>query len=213
MPERTGAPSSGPARPAGARPRRFAGGRLVIASHNPGKVREIAELIAPLGVEAVSAATLGLAEPEETGDSFIANAELKAREAAQTSGLPALADDSGLVVPALEGAPGIYSARWAGPTKDFAIAITRVERELAARGLAPTGTAAYFICVLSLAWPDGHCDSFEGRERAASPSRRAARGASATTRSSWPGATPSPSARWSRRRSTPSATAPAPSRA
>jgi XTP/dITP diphosphohydrolase len=135
----------------------------VIASHNPGKVREIAELIAPLGVEAVSAATLGLAEPEETGDSFIANAELKAREAAQTSGLPALADDSGLVVPALEGAPGIYSARWAGPTKDFAIAITRVERELAARGLAPTGTAAYFICVLSLAWPDGHCDSFEGR--------------------------------------------------
>ncbi|MGC2522171.1 MAG: non-canonical purine NTP pyrophosphatase, partial [Stellaceae bacterium] len=106
-------------------PRRFAGGRLVVASHNPGKVEEITALLAPFAVEAVSAGALGLPEPEETGDSFEANAALKAHAAAEASGWPALADDSGLVVPALGGAPGIYSARWAGPAKDFAAAMAR----------------------------------------------------------------------------------------
>ena len=131
---RPDAPPVAGARPGsrgGLMPRRFAdGGRLVIASHNPGKVEEIAALLMPFGVETVSATALGLPEPEETGDSFEANAELKARAAAERSGLPALADDSGLVVPALGGAPGIYSARWAGPSKDFSAAMARVEREL-----------------------------------------------------------------------------------
>src|SRR5947209_12494212 len=111
-------------------PQPFAGHRLVIASHNPGKVEEIAALLAPFGVNTLSADSLGLPEPEETGDSFEANAALKARAAAEASGLPALADDSGLVVPALGGAPGIYSARWAGPAKDFRLAMERVHREL-----------------------------------------------------------------------------------
>ena len=142
--------------------RRLAGSKLVIASHNQGKVREIAALLAPFRVEIVSAAALGLPEPEETGTTFIANAELKARAAAIGAKLPALSDDSGLVVPALDGAPGLYSARWAGPTKDFNLAMARVERELRARGLAPSGQKAHFVCALSLAWPDGHCESFEG---------------------------------------------------
>jgi XTP/dITP diphosphohydrolase len=137
--------------------RRFAGGRLVIASHNPGKVEEIAALLAPFGVEAVSAAALGLAEPEETGDSFEANAALKAHAAAAASGLPALADDSGLVVPGLGGAPGIYSARWAGPGKDFGMAMAQVERELGGRD-----RSAKFVAVLALAWPDGHAELFRG---------------------------------------------------
>ncbi|MEX0697545.1 MAG: RdgB/HAM1 family non-canonical purine NTP pyrophosphatase [Dongiaceae bacterium] len=141
--------------------RRFAGGRLVIASHNPGKTWEIATLLGPLGVEAVSAATLGLAEPEETGASFRANAELKARAAAAAAGLPALADDSGLVVPALGGAPGIHSARWAASDRALGAAMRRVRRELAARGAAD-GAAAHFVCVLALCWPDGHCETFEG---------------------------------------------------
>jgi XTP/dITP diphosphohydrolase len=125
-----------------------AGERLVIASHNPGKVEEIEALLEPYGVAAIGAGALGLPEPEETGASFEANAELKARAAAEASGLPALADDSGLVVPALGGAPGIYSARWAGPTKDFRIAMERVHREL---GDKPR--QAYFVAVLALAWP------------------------------------------------------------
>jgi XTP/dITP diphosphohydrolase len=129
--------------------RPFTGDRLVIASHNPGKVVEIAELLAPLAIEVVSARALGLPEPEETGDSFEANAALKARAATAGSGLPALADDSGLVVPALGGAPGIYSARWAGPEKDFAAAMARVERELGHRD-----RSAHFVAVLALAWPD-----------------------------------------------------------
>ena len=141
--------------------RRFAGSRLVIASHNPGKTWEIATLLGPLGVEPQSAATLGLAEPEETGASFRANAELKARAAAASAGLPALADDSGLAVPALGGAPGIHSARWAGPDRDFGAAMRRVRRELAARGVAD-GAAAQFVCALALCWPDGHCATFEG---------------------------------------------------
>ncbi len=137
----------------------LAGEKLVIASHNPGKVREIGALVAPFGVDVVSAGELGLPEPEETGATFIANAELKARAAATASGLPALSDDSGLAVTALDGAPGIYSARWAGPDKDFALAMDRVEQEL---GGAEDRSAA-FICALCLCWPDGHCESFEGR--------------------------------------------------
>jgi XTP/dITP diphosphohydrolase len=139
--------------------RAFTGDRLVVATHNPGKLAEIGDLLAPLRVTAVSAASLGLAEPEETGTSFIANAVLKARDAAEASGLPALADDSGLVVPALGGAPGIYSARWAGPERDFRRAMARVAQEL---GDNPD-RRAHFTAALALAWPDGHVESFEGR--------------------------------------------------
>jgi XTP/dITP diphosphohydrolase len=139
--------------------RAFTGDRLVVATHNPGKLAEIGDLLAPLRVTAVSAASLGLAEPEETGTSFIANAVLKARDAAEASGLPALADDSGLVVPALGGAPGIYSARWAGPERDFRRAMARVAQEL---GDNPD-RRAHFTAALALAWPDGHVEGFEGR--------------------------------------------------
>ncbi len=148
--------------------RKFAGGRLVIASHNPGKVREIADLLTPFGAEIVSSAGLGLPEPEETGASFRENAELKARAAAKAAKLPALADDSGLVVPALDGAPGIHSARWGGDARDFSAAMKRVEDALAEAPLVQTGAdtpdrrAAHFACVLSLSWPDNHCESFEG---------------------------------------------------
>ena len=138
--------------------RRLAESRLVIASHNPGKVREIAELMAPFGLDVIAAASLALAEPEESGDSFEANATMKALAAARQAGLPALADDSGLVVPALDGAPGIYSARWAGPAKDFAIAMQRVENELRGK----PDRRAYFVAVLALAWPDGHAEVFRG---------------------------------------------------
>ena len=143
--------------------RRLAAARLIVASHNAGKVREIEALLRHCGIEAVGAAALGLAEPDETGETFIANAALKARAATDASGEPALADDSGLVVPALDGAPGIYSARWAGPAKDFRVAMDRIEAELAARGQGTTGAAAYFVCALALAWPDGHCETVEGR--------------------------------------------------
>jgi len=139
--------------------RRFSGRTLVIASHNAGKVREIAQLLAPYGVEARSAGELGLAEPEETGASFLENAELKALAAARASGLPALADDSGLSVPALGGAPGIHSARWAGRERDFAKAMARLEKEMRGK----RDRRAHFVAVLSLAWPDGHRESFEGR--------------------------------------------------
>jgi XTP/dITP diphosphohydrolase len=132
--------------------------RLVIASHNPGKVEEIAALLAPFAVETIAADSLGLPEPEETGDSFEANAALKARAAAEASGLPSLADDSGLVVPALGGAPGIYSARWAGPAKDFRVAMERVHRELGDRD-----RRASFVAVLALAWPDGPTELFRGQ--------------------------------------------------
>ncbi len=139
--------------------RRFAGEQLVIASHNSGKARELADLLAPYDVEAVAASALGLATPEEGGATFLANAEHKSLAAARAAQLPALADDSGLVVPVLDGAPGINSARWAGPERDFAQAMARVERELAESG----DRRAHFVCVLSLAWPDGHVESFEGR--------------------------------------------------
>ncbi len=140
--------------------RRFTGGRLVVASHNAGKLREIAALLAPHGVEALGAPDLGLDEPEETGASFRENAEIKARAAAEASGLPALADDSGLVVPALGGAPGIHSARWAGPTRDFAAAMARLEALLADK--TDGDRRAHFACALALAWPDGHCETVEG---------------------------------------------------
>lgn len=142
--------------------RKLKPGKLVIASHNPGKVREIRDLLAPYGIEPVSAADLDLPEPEETGTTFIANAELKALQAADLSGLPALADDSGLCVEALGGDPGIFSARWAGPEKDFGLAMQLVENNLAAIDPAPS-RSAHFICALALAWPDGHSEVFEGR--------------------------------------------------
>jgi XTP/dITP diphosphohydrolase len=139
--------------------RRLAPGKLVIASHNPGKVREIGDLVAPFRLDVVAVGALGLPEPEETGETFLDNALLKARAAASGSALPALADDSGLVVPALRGAPGVRSARWGGPNKDFALAMRRVERAL--NGTADRG--AFFVCVLAVAWPDGHAETFEGR--------------------------------------------------
>ena len=137
-------------------------GRLVAATHNAGKLREIRELLAPYSLDVVSAGDLGLPEPVESGNSFAANAILKAQAAARASGLPALADDSGLCVAALGDAPGIYSARWAGGSKDFAGAMARVEHELAASG-APRPWRAHFVSVLALAWPDDHLEIFEGR--------------------------------------------------
>lgn len=133
--------------------------RLVIATHNPGKLAEIGDLLAPFGVGVLSAGALGLPEPEEIGRTFAANAALKAEAAAAGAGLPALADDSGLCVAALDGAPGIYSARWAGPDKDFRQAMARVERELA----GSPNRRAHFICALALAFPGGETQIFEGR--------------------------------------------------
>ena len=146
-------------------PRRsLKGAKLVVASHNPGKAREINELLGPHGVEVISAATLGLSEPEETGETFEANAELKSRAAAQASQMVAIADDSGICVDALDGDPGVYSARWAGPQKDFAMAMRNVEEKLQAKGAtAPQKRRAHFVSVLSVCWPDGHVENFEGR--------------------------------------------------
>lgn len=141
--------------------RRFEGQKLIVASHNKGKVREIFELLAPFGIECVSASDLGLPEPDETGDTFRANAGLKALAAARAANLPALADDSGLCVSILNGAPGIFSARWAGPTKDFAFAMEKIRRAVLEAGAHDT--SAHFICGLALAWPDGHIEYFEGR--------------------------------------------------
>jgi XTP/dITP diphosphohydrolase len=138
-------------------------GRLVIATHNKGKLVEMRELLGVHGVEAVSATELNLPEPEETGTTFAANARIKAEAAAQASGLPAFADDSGLVVDALDGAPGIYSARWAGETKDFKHAMERVEAGLRERdAFNPAQRTAHFISVLCVAWPDGHVEEFDG---------------------------------------------------
>jgi XTP/dITP diphosphohydrolase len=139
-------------------------GRLVIATHNPGKLVEMRELLAPYGIAAVSAGELGLAEPEETGDSFQANASIKAVAAANATQLPAFADDSGLVVEALGGQPGIYSARWAGESKDFNGAMLRIERLLQERGATePAQRHAHFVSALCVAWPDGHCENVEAR--------------------------------------------------
>jgi XTP/dITP diphosphohydrolase len=139
-------------------------GKLVIATHNPGKLVEMRELLAPHGVGAVSAGELGLGEPEETGDSFHVNARIKAVAAAHAGKLPAFADDSGLVVDALDGAPGIYSARWAGENKDFMAAMTRVERLLQERGATtPPQRKAYLVSALCVAWPDDHLEEVEAR--------------------------------------------------
>ena len=144
--------------------RSLRGAKLVLASHNKGKAREMIDLLKPHGVQILPAGALGLPEPEETGDSFAANAELKASAAAKATKLPSFADDSGLAVDALDGAPGIYSARWAGPSKDFAGAMQRVENELQAKGArTPEKRRAHFVSVLSVAWPDGAIESFEGR--------------------------------------------------
>ena len=142
--------------------RRLQPGKLVIASHNPGKVREIEALLGPYGITPISAASLDLPEPEETGTTFVANAELKALQAADLSGLPALADDSGLCVDALGGDPGIFSARWAGASKDFDVAMEKVAAALADAG-HEASRDAHFVCALALAWPDGHVEWFEGR--------------------------------------------------
>ena len=138
--------------------RALAEGRLIVASHNPGKLAEIAELLAPLGIGAVGAAELGLPEPAETGTSFADNALLKARAAAKAAGAPALADDSGLMIRALGGAPGVATARWAGPERDYARAFARIERELA----CTADRRARFVATLALAWPDGAAELFEG---------------------------------------------------
>jgi len=139
-------------------------GRLVVATHNPGKLTEMRDLLAPYGIDAVSAGELGLGEPEETGTTFQANARIKAEAAAQAAKLPAFADDSGLAVDALAGQPGIHSARWAGPSKDFNGAMTRIERLLQERGARePAGRGAHFVSALCVAWPDGHLEEVEAR--------------------------------------------------
>ena len=139
--------------------RRFEEPKLVLATHNPGKVGELVELLAPWGVEVVSAGALGLAEPEETGETFVVNALLKARAAMEATGLPALADDSGLAVSGLDGRPGVHTADWAGSPRDFTRAMRRVQQEL---GRNPDRSAA-FMSTLALIWPDGHHEIFEGK--------------------------------------------------
>ncbi len=138
--------------------------KLVIATHNPGKLAEMKELLAPYGIAAVSAGELGLGEPEETGSDFRSNAAIKAIAAAQATKLPAFADDSGIVVDALDGAPGIYSARWAGPSKDFNAAMAQIERLLQERGATtPDKRTAHFVSALCVAWPDDHLEEVEAR--------------------------------------------------
>jgi XTP/dITP diphosphohydrolase len=137
---------------------------VVIATHNPGKLREMRELLAPYGIDTQSAAELRLPEPDETGKSFADNARIKALAAARTSEKPAFADDSGLVIDALNGEPGIHSARWAGPDKDFRAAMNRIQSLLIERGAkAAEQRRAHFVAALCLAWPDGHVEEFEGR--------------------------------------------------
>jgi XTP/dITP diphosphohydrolase len=144
--------------------RRLMPGKLVIASHNEGKVREIRALLEPYGIEPISARSLDIPEPEETGTTFFANAELKARYSADLTGIVALADDSGLCVDALGGDPGVYTANWAETPngRDWGLAMQKVEDALQAKG-PDAGRDAHFVCVLSLCWPDGHVESFEGR--------------------------------------------------
>jgi len=154
--------------------RRFTGNELVLATHNEGKIREFDGLLAPLGVVVRGAGALGLVEPEETGTTFEANARLKAEAAVVATGLPALADDSGLAAYGLDGAPGIHSARWAGAERDFAGAMRKVTNALAERfgSFEKADQSAAFVAVLCLAWPDGHCEFAEGRTEgrlAASP--------------------------------------------
>ena len=145
-------------------PHRQLAGELVIATHNPGKLAELRELLAPFGIKAASAGELGLPEPEETGTTFRENARIKAAAAATAAQRPAFADDSGLVVEALDGAPGIHSARWAGEAKDFGSAMRRIEDELRRRGaVRPEQRQAHFVCALCVVWPDQHAEEFEGR--------------------------------------------------
>ncbi len=145
-------------------PHRQIAGRLVIATHNPGKLAEMRDLLAPFGIDAVSAGELGLPEPDETGTTFRANARIKADAAAKATGLPAFADDSGLAVDALDGKPGIHSARWAGPDKDFRLAMNEVQTQLMKVGAkAPEKRRAHFVSALCVAWPDGHGEEFEAQ--------------------------------------------------
>ena len=137
-------------------------GRVVAATHNKGKLVELHDLLAPAGIELVSAGSLNLPEPEETGGTFVANALIKARAAAVATGIPAVSDDSGVCVEGLDGAPGIYSARWANASKDFRPAMARIEKELTAKG-ARKPWRAWFVSALAIAWPDGHVETFEGR--------------------------------------------------
>ena len=139
--------------------RQFDGNTLLVASHNEGKVKEIKDLLENLRIQVVSARNLGLAEPEETGATFRENAELKAGLASQAANIPALADDSGLTIEALGGEPGIFSARWGGESRDFNLAMEKVEKRLAGN----KNRSAAFVCALSLSWPDGHFETFEGR--------------------------------------------------
>jgi len=143
---------------------RLLSGKVVIATHNQGKLREMRELLAPYGIELVSAGELGLPEPPEDGTMFSENAAIKAVAATRASGWPALSDDSGICIEALDGAPGLFSANWAGPGKDFKPAMARVQMELAKRGaLKPEERRAHFVSALVIAWPDGHQELFEGR--------------------------------------------------
>ncbi len=142
--------------------RKFKEEKLVIASHNEGKVREIRELLSGFKIEIVSAAELGLPEPDETGTTFIENSQIKARAATEASGLPALADDSGFCIWALDGKPGVESARWAGPNKDFSVAMKRIHEMMQDPEAREDGPAAWFACALTMAWPDGHVETFEG---------------------------------------------------
>ena len=158
------APAAPSPRATGAASCRQISGRLVIATHNPGKLVEMRELLGLYGIDATSAGELGLPEPEETGTSFRANARIKAEAAAQASGQVAFADDSGLAVDALNGEPGIHSARWAGPSKDFAGAMARIDALLRERGaVAPSQRKAHFVSALCVAWPDGHLEEFEAK--------------------------------------------------
>lgn len=147
--------------PASATPHRQLTGRVVIATHNSGKLVEMRDLLAPYGVSVVSAGELKLAEPEETGTTFRTNARIKAEAAAKATGLPAFADDSGIVVDALGGEPGIYSARWGGPNKDFQFAMRTIEDKL--QGLKTDNRRAHFVSALCIAWPDGHTEEFEAQ--------------------------------------------------
>lgn len=139
------------------------GARVIIATHNAGKLREMTELLAPYGLSAVSAGALGLPEPAETGMMFAENAAIKAHAAARAAGVPAIADDSGLCVDALDGAPGIFTADWAGPHRDYAGAFARLHHELTIRDVAPNGAAAHFVSALVVAWPGGETLVAEGR--------------------------------------------------
>lgn len=156
--------SADPARPSSSHAHRPLRGRLVIATHNPGKLVEMRDLLAPYGVEAISAGEMGLSEPEETGTTFRENARIKALAAARAAHLPAFADDSGLVVEALGGDPGIYSARWAGADKNFARAMETIEQKLReCDATTPDRRKAHFVSALCVAWPDGHTEDFEAR--------------------------------------------------